>query len=251
MLEAGPVSATTAETINNALEGAETVEEEREALVEELSEQNYESLFSEYHRIKGKRDNAENSVVLNRNWSFTSDSEPIFEFYIVEDGELQSQPIILDPDPAFNNRQVNRPGSGEPQYLAWLRSQDFDVYFTPQSYQVIQQKIEKGIEEENVSEEQVKKFRYNFLQDWSRVMFGVDDKPDVRPYNVETANVVFEAMYGDRDGVILADLSNKFYNEDYDTDTLVEVELRSSEWNFYTPANRTMGDPLVGEKERF
>lgn len=251
MLEAGPVSAAKAETINSALEGAETVEEERDALVKEVEQANYEALFSEYHRIKGKRDNAENSVVLNRNWSFTSDSEPIFEFYIVEDGELQSQPIILDPDPETYNRQVNRPGEKEPQYLAWLRNQDLYTSKTSQAYQSIQEQIEEGIEEENVTESQVKQFRHNFLQDWSRVMFGVDDEPDVRPYNVETADIVFEAMYGDGDGGILADLSNKFYDEDYDTDTLVEVEFRSSEWNFYTPKDRDMGDPLVGEKERF
>ncbi|WP_154020402.1 hypothetical protein [Halorubrum halophilum] len=250
MLEAGPVSAAKAGTINNALKGAETVEEERDALAQTLTPGNYTLLMSEYHRQRGEQGNTENQVVVNQNWSFTSDSEPILELYKVENGNLQSQPVIVDANHKYQ-RQTNKPGSGEPPYLAGLRNQENDVRFTSQAYQSIQNKIEEGIKEENVSEINVKQFRYNFLQDWSRVMFGVDDEPDVRPYDVETADIVFEAMYGDGDGGILADLSNKIYEEDYDTDTLVEVEFRNSEWNFHTPKNRDMGDPLVGEKERF
>jgi poly(3-hydroxybutyrate) depolymerase len=251
MLETGPVSATKAETINNALEGAETVEEEREALVEELSEENYEMLFSEYHRIKGKRDNAENSVVLNRNWSFTSDSEPIFEFYIVEGGELQGQPIILDPDPETYNRQVNRPGSKEPRYLADLRDNTDWAQHVPQDYESVQGGIEFGMEENDATEEEVKDYRARALKKWSHVMFGVGEEPDVRPRDVETAGAVFEAMYSEGDVEILADLSNEYHEEDYDSDTLVEVELGDNGWKFHTPENRETGDPLIGEEERF
>ncbi|QUO46841.1 hypothetical protein [Halorubrum ruber] len=251
MIEAGPVSATRAETINSVLEGAETVEEERDALVEELSKENYASIFSEYHRIKGKRDNAENSVVLNRNWSFTSDSESIFEFYKVENGELQSQPVILDPDPETYNRQVNRPGSGEPEYLADLRDNTDWAQNVAQDYQSVQALIERGIENNDATEEEVRDYRADKLQDWSYVIFGADDEPNVRPHDIDTANTVFEAMYGDGNAQILAELSNEYHNQEYRPEKLVEVEFGGDSWNFHTPENREMGDPLIGEEERF
>jgi hypothetical protein len=242
------VSATTAETINNALEGAETVEEERDALVEELSEENYESLFSEYHRVKGKRDNAENSVVLNRNWSFTSDSEPIFEFYIVEDDELQSQPIILDPDPETYNRQVNRPGQEDPNYLSSLRDDGHAAAIIPQDYDALDERIQDG-REEGASDMKVRNFRETIQEKWSNGLFGISGGHNIIAHDSQSSNVVFDGMYHGGDTQAVIDLNNEYRDSDlFDADGVVSAEFTGKGWKFHELPDYEIGDKLPGEK---
>ena len=247
VLEADQPDAATIKQIDSILEGENTPEELRNGLDDIATTDNLHQVMRYFHQ---QHQNQEETVVINRNWSFTSDSEPILELYTVKNGELQNQPTITDTR-AGQVVQTNKPGQENPQYLADLRDSTDWAQNVSQDYQSIQQIIDRSLENNNPSEQDVREYRADKLQDWSRVMFGVDDEPKVRPHNVDTADTVFEAMYGDGDAEILAELSNEYDSEDYDADTLVEVEYTGSSWNFHTPDNREMGDPLEGEEGRF
>ena len=243
----GPVREETTEKVNAILEGS--VEEQRDALVEVLTEENYEMLFSEYHRQIGEEGGAENQVVLNRNWSFTSDSEPIFEFYLVENGDLQSQPVILDPDPETYNRQVNKPGTGEPEYLAWIRDSSIWGRTVPQDWKAEEDR-RNAFEEWTEAEKRSR--RESTQRFWSNGLFGVGQEPEVIPYDAESSMVLFKGMYqnGNTDAVVK--LNNEYRDSEvFKSDNLVSAEYTENGWEFREHKEREIGDPLPGEDDFF
>jgi hypothetical protein len=252
MLEARETSDTAppTEKVNAILEG-ESVEEQRDALVEALTEENYEMLFSEYHRQKGANGDTENQVVLNRNWSFTSDFEPIFEFYLVENGELQSQPVILDPDPETNNRQVNRPGSGEPEYLADLRDSTDGAQSVPEDYDALQELISFYNEHEDNPEKMINDARATTFDKMSASIFGVDPEENFIFYDGESANLVANGKFeGSKEGIeAVVGLSNSLpEGEGYGEDIWTSAEYTERGWEFRTHPDWELGQKLPGEQ---
>lgn len=192
----------------------------------------------------------EDTIVANVNLSYTSGVEEIIEIRRIEDRELKGSPIIVDVE---NNSvyMKHKPGQEGPDYLKRIRDPEDWARFVPQNYRAIRQIAINDVEEKGeqaFTKEDIREFRRHYLNEWSRIMFGANENPDLIPKDFETAVTAFEALYGNANTQIIADLSNEYYKTDYDTDTLVTAEY-DGEWNFESPDDRNMGDRLEGEEE--
>lgn len=248
VLQAEQPEPATIQQIDQMLEENQKPGELAENLAQILTTENTHSTMQYFHQ---QHQNQENTVVTNKNYGFTAHPGEIIEVYTVTNGNLQPQPILIDTYQG-QTWETNKPGQQKPEYLAALRDDTNWTRRVPQDVQSLHGGIERGRERNgNITQKELNDYRARTLRKWSYIMFGVDDEPDVRPRDVETADAVFEAVYGEGDAEIIADLSNKYHEQDYDPDTFVEVELREDGWNFHTPENREMGDGLKGEEEKF
>jgi hypothetical protein len=243
VLEAGPVRETKASEIQQILEESNNLDEEIDAMTQVLTNEEVHSYMAEYHRQKQDK---ENQIVVNKNWSFTSQSEPILELYKITDGNLQSQPTILDHDPKYNSRNINKPNSEEPDYLAAVRNDEDDLWIIPQDYDAIEKRFS------NVDDKHVPKLREAFQEKWSNGLFGLNGEHNIIPHDPESSNIVFDGLYQDGDTQAVVELNNKYRDsEAFESDNLVSAEYTGEGWEFREHKGREIGDPLPGEDDFF
>jgi hypothetical protein len=243
----------TTDDVHQMLEETDSVEEEAEQIAyfaEQVNDEDLHSILQEYHLEKTS---TENQVVINQNTHIGGRTGNVNEIYTVKNNQLQSQPILQTDLLVQTERgdTIHKPGQQQPQELKAQRNPENSVRFVPQDYNSIREQIVEGVENEGATNEQVQEFRNNYLQDWSEVMFGTDSEPNVIPHDIETADTVFEAMYGEGNAQLIAELSNQYESQEYSSETLVTVEYTENGWNFNTPEDRKMGDPLEGEENLF
>jgi len=241
VLEADQPDTATANQIDSILEGDNTAEDLRNGLDDIATTDNLHQVMRYFHQ---QQQNTDQTVVINRNWSFTSDSEPILELYTVQNGQLQSQPTIVDtsaPTP-----QINQPGQNNPQYLADLRISDGWTILVPEDHEGLEQRIEDAKTYENASEEDIRELRENIYGKWSNAIPGLDDSDMVKPEDPESTISVFEAKYGDGDTRVLTDLENQYFeSSQYDTDTMTTAHYNGEDWVFTERPDIEMGDSLA------
>jgi len=176
MLEAGPVEESTAEEIENLLEGADSPEEEADALDDMLTTGNYGPVMAEFYRQK---ESSENTVVVNANETNATDGN-ILEILPVQNAELQGQPNTSD---TYNGKVVetNKPGETDPEYLAQLRETNA-ARMVPQDHDSFESGIEFMRSDDRYDEEDIETFRAGFMEQWSAGLFGVDDSHNIIPH---------------------------------------------------------------------
>lgn len=241
----------TTDDVHQMLEETETVEEEAEQIAyfaETVNHENLHTILQEYHIEKTS---TENQVVINQNTHIGGRIGNVNEIYTVKNNQLQSQPILQTDLLAHTQKgdTIHKPGQQTPQELKAQRNPENSARYVEQDYNSIQAGIERGIENNNATQEEIREYRERHLENWSKVMFGTDSEPNVIPHDIETADTVFEAMYGEGNAQLIAELSNQYESQEYSSETLVTVEYTENGWNFNTPEDRKMGDPLEGEGE--
>ena len=205
----------------------------------------YELASALYQKQKEKTsENIDDTVVFNKNWSFTSDSEAIIETYTVKNGKLQSQPIIADPE----NGQVymrHKPGDGrDPTYLQQIRTDDNWASMVPQDYDAVLDRIEYG-KERGGTEEEVRRFRTSVLENWSSGLFGMNSDPKIIPHDPKSSNIVFDGLYHDGDTNAVVELNQQYEDSDLpDSDEIISAEHTKDGWNFHELPDFEMGDEL-------
>ena len=229
----------TAGQIHDILEQSDTVQEEADELSNLGTTNNIHSILQEYHLEKNEGDNM---VIANINWSFTSDSEPIIEYHTVQNGQLQGNPIITDPN---HELKKHKPGQNQPEYLANLRQSDKAASLLPGDIEGMNERVEHYEENRDISEDKIRQFREMVMNEWSRTLFGVDDEPNVRPADLESGIALYEAKYGDGDANMLAQASNQYAeSEHFNADYMVEAEYTGNGWEFSPNPNTELGDEL-------
>lgn len=239
-LEEAPTEITIGE-VEQILEKTNNVQEEQKQLAQILTTDNKYSVLQAYHTRKQP---SENQVVVNQNWSFTTDSEPILEHYTIQNNELQSQPIITDT--SHGSITIHKPGDPNPEYLKDIRDDTDAAQLVPQDYDALMDRIEYG-KENGGTLEQVEEFRHTIMDQWSAGIFGVDSNPNVIPYDAESSNVVFDGIYHDGDTEAVVQLSNAYAESDLaDTDQVVSAEYTGDDWKFRVHEDYEMGERIPG-----
>ncbi len=238
MLEAGPVEESTAEEIENLLEGASSPEEEADRLSEMLTDENFGTRMAEFYRQK---EDSEDTVVVNENYGFFQDSGPILEIYTVENGELQSGPILSHT--SYGETSTQAPGDGEnPQYLHDMRESSDWAQVMPQDYRALTERIEP------LTDKEKRNVREDFVDYWSAGLFGLDETVNIIPHDGESSNVVFDGLYHDGDTQAVVELNNEYRDSElFDSDTVVSAEYTGDGWEFHERPEYEMGDKLPGE----
>lgn len=239
-LEQNPASEETLDWAENFLNGNTTPTQQAETLAEEITEDNYTTLLNAIHR---KNPDNENTVVVNQNWSFTSDSEPIHEIYTVENGQLQSAPIIVDLDPETTGRQIHQPGQTGPEYLKDLRDSTDWAQTIPQDWSALEERIAPGNQEEK------RNVREGYVQHWSAALFGTGPDDTIIPYDGESSNVVFDGLYHDGDTEVVVELNNAYRDSElFGSDQIVSAQYTEEGWEFQAHSEYEMGEKLPGEQ---
>ena len=202
----------------------------------------YELASALYQKQEEKAgENVEDSVVFNINWSFTSDSEAIIETYTVEDGELQSQPIIADPE----HGQVymrHKPDQENPEYLKRIRDDTDWAKMVPQDYDAFMKR------EEFVDKDDERTVREYTFKNWSAGLFGINTDPKVIPHDGESSNVVFDGLYHDGDAEAVVELNNQYFESNlFGIGEVVSAEYTGDGWKFHKQPDYEWGDELPGK----
>jgi len=209
----------------------------------------YELASALYQRQQEKPgENIDDSVVFNVNFLISSDFEHIIETYTLEDGELQSNPIIADPESGRVYKR-HKPGQEGPDYLKHVRKSDKAASMVPQDYEG-EEKIRNDVVDD-WTEEEMRAEKEGMQNHWSYALFGTGKDFDIIPYDAESSNAVFDAMYNDGDTEALVKLNNKVASEFPDTDAVISAEYTSSGWKLREHPERKIGDQLPGEDDFF
>lgn len=208
----------------------------------------YELASALYQRQQEKPgENIDDSVVFNVNFIFSSTGQPIVDTYSVEDGELQSNPIIANPESGRVDMR-HKPGQEGPDYLKNVRKSDKASTQVPQDYDG-EEKFRNIFEEWTEEEKRLR--RESTQSHWSYALFGTGKDFDIIPYDAESSNAVFDAMYNDGDTEALVKLNNKVASEFPDTDAVISAEYTGSGWKLREHPERKIGDQLPGEDDFF
>ena len=236
---------TTVDDIHNMLEQTNSVDEEREWLAEHTPVQHDElhQVMHEYHRQK---DEGDDQVVANINWSFTGQSKPIAEFYTVQNGNLQGQPSITYQKGI--ELLTNHPGQDEPSALANLRQSD-KAGLLPEDIDGLNIRIEDAREYEDATDEQIRDLRENVFSKWSYSVPGLGDGHMIKPENIESGNIVMDAKYGDGETEPLTELANQYAESDhFNNGVMTTVNYNGEEWEFTDRPDHQMSDQIYSKQ---
>jgi len=182
------------------------------------------------------------TLAVNVNYASTGDSEPILEVYPIEDGKLQTPPILR------KNGTTHKPGDKQPDTYKNLRNSEKAAATLPQDHDG----LEKRIEVINPSEEEIREGRAGFQEKGDWALFGVDEgDADIVFYDAESSNMVFDATHNPEkvdDPYSIIREFNIEAAEYVGNGEITTAEYTEEGWEFEAaPQDWEFGDKLPGE----
>jgi hypothetical protein len=112
-------------------------------------------------------------------------------------------------------------------------------------YRIFNRALQAGIEYYDQTEEELREGRRNVFNKWSHALFGIEEYPNLIPYDGESSNIVFDGLYHGENTEAVVQLNQQYAESEYvDTDEVVSAEYSGDEWTFRTHKDHELGGRL-------
>jgi hypothetical protein len=248
ILEAEAPNAATTQEIDQILEGEnQDPETLRNQLDDVITTDNIHQVMRYFHQ---NHNDKQNTIIANKNWRFTGQSDPTIEIYTVQNGKLQPGPTLTD---TYNNKvnKINKPNQNKPKPLADLRDPTDGSRRSSTDYQAMQELMDSIEQYEGLSEEDEREIRETTFSKMSCAVPGLDPEDNFIFYDGENANLVTDVLReGNKEAAqAYTQLANKIPEaEGLGEEGYVSAEYTGSDWKLRHHPDWEPGDKLPGEQ---